>query len=129
MSKDDRPSAEALAATVADTLRANPEAEKMFRANPAKFLEVTLGHPLPADLRIEIHDNTDTVWHIPVGQPPGPIGDADLESVAGGWGGDVFYAISPAGRAQAQRQFQKDMADPEKRAALNAKIQAALNRG
>ena len=63
----------------------DPEFKKTFIENPKKILEKELGRSLPKDLKVNVYENTPTVFNIVLPQKSsGELSDDDLENVAGG---------------------------------------------
>lgn len=80
----EKPTAESMAANIANSLQDDPQARKAFRADPIKFLEKRSGQSLPQGMRVELHENTDTVWHVPLGSKASPVADIQLGPMSGG---------------------------------------------
>lgn len=52
-------------------------------ADPANVLREA-GVDIPADVSVSVVENTDTLFHLVIPQPPPVLSDVDLDSISGG---------------------------------------------
>jgi len=104
--RQDDPAAtpEMIAALIAWQCQQQPELAQALRDDPRSILNTTFkGRSLPDSLTIEVHDNTDNTWHLPLPQAHQEnltLDEEQLEKIAGG---DIvvplFFAAVIAGVA------------------------------